>query len=106
MHSAGSVGSAPRRSRSSTTEVALGSSNDPPVAMMRTAPIRSTPGDVGTQRREGGQGLRGRARLTDHHDVALRLEQLCDAAPDDLVVVEQEHGDAHGGMFTGGLQAG
>ena len=29
-------------------------------------------------------------------DVVLGLQQLGDAAPDDLVIVEQEHGDGHG----------
>ena len=38
----------------------------------------------------------GRPRLADDLDVALALEQLRDAPADDLVVVEQEHGDAPG----------
>jgi hypothetical protein len=51
---------------------------------------------VGTERRDAGHRLRGRPRLADDLDVALALEQLRDASPDDLVVVEQEHGDGHG----------
>ena len=34
-----------------------------------------------------------RARLTDHLDVALGLEQFAHTPPDDLVVVEEEHRD-------------
>ena len=52
--------------------------------------------DIGAKRRDAGHGLRGGAGLADDLDVVLGLEQLRDAPPDDLVVVEQEHGDAHG----------
>jgi hypothetical protein len=51
---------------------------------------------VGTKRRNAGHGPRSRIRLADDLDVVLALEQLRDAPPDDLMVVEQEHGDAHG----------
>ena len=40
-------------------------------------------------------GLLGGARLADHLEVVLGLEQLAQAAPDDLVVVEEEHPDRH-----------
>jgi signal transduction histidine kinase len=48
-------------------------------------------GDIGTRRRDSGQRLGSGSGLADDFEVALRLEQLLDAAPDDLVVVEQEH---------------
>ena len=51
---------------------------------------------IGAQRGDAGQGLGGGARLADDLDVVLGLEELGDAPPDDLVVVEEEHGDGHG----------
>jgi hypothetical protein len=53
--------------------------------------------DVGAQGRDPDQRLRDGARLADDRDIVLALEQVGDPAPDDLVVVEQEHGDRHGG---------
>ena len=52
-------------------------------------------GDVGAQGGDAGQRLGGGAGLADDLDVVLGLQQLGDAAADDLVVVEQEHGDRH-----------
>ena len=54
-------------------------------------------------RRAGMRAMRlgRRAGLADDLDVVLRLEQLGDAATDDLVVVEQEHGDGHGVALLG-----
>ena len=50
-------------------------------------------GHVRPQRRDPGQrGGRG-ARLADHLDVRLGLEQVAHAAPDHLVVVQQEDPD-------------
>ena len=40
-----------------------------------------------------GQGRFRRARLTDHGDVGLGFQQVMDAPADDLMIVEQEHGD-------------
>ena len=37
--------------------------------------------------------LLGGRRLADDHDVPFGFEQVSDAAPHDLVVVEQEHRD-------------
>ena len=50
--------------------------------------------DVGHQRRDPGQRRLGGAGLADHRDVGLGLQHVLDAAPDDLVVIEQEHPDA------------
>ena len=52
-------------------------------------------GDVRAQRGDAGQRLRGGAGFADDLDVVLGLQQLRDAAADDLVVVEQEHRDGH-----------
>ena len=49
--------------------------------------------DVGPQRRDPGGRLLRRTGLADHLDVALALQQLTQAAPDHLVVVEQEDSD-------------
>jgi len=51
--------------------------------------------NVGVCERDASQRLLRRARLADHFDVVLGLEQLADATPHDLVVVEKEHGDRH-----------
>ena len=40
-----------------------------------------------------GQGRFRRARLTDHGDVGLGFQQVMNAPADDLMIVEQEHGD-------------
>ncbi len=53
-------------------------------------------GDVGVERMDPSDCLLGRRRLADDDDVPLGLEQVADAAPHDLVVVEQEHCDALG----------
>ena len=47
-------------------------------------------GDVGLGRGDPCQGLLGRAGLADDLEVVLGLEQLAQAPPHDLVVVEQE----------------
>jgi signal transduction histidine kinase len=47
--------------------------------------------DVGTGRRDARQGLGGGSGLAHDFEVAVRLEELLDAATDDLVVIEQEH---------------
>jgi hypothetical protein len=52
-------------------------------------------GDVRAQRGDAGEGLGGRSGLADDLDVVLALQELGDTSPDDLVVVEQEHGDGH-----------
>ncbi|MCU1662988.1 MAG: hypothetical protein JWR58_3053 [Pseudonocardia sp.] len=51
--------------------------------------------DVRAQRGDAGHRLGGGTRFADDLNVVLGLEQLCDAAPDDLVIVEQKHGDGH-----------
>ena len=53
-------------------------------------------GDVGVEGVDPADGLGLGARLADDLDVALGLEQVAQAPPDDLVVVEQEHGDSLG----------
>ncbi len=50
-------------------------------------------GDVGPQRGDPGDRLLHRAGLAHHLDVALALEQVVQASPDDLVVVEEEDAD-------------
>ncbi|CAM5248036.1 hypothetical protein SCYAM73S_01895 [Streptomyces cyaneofuscatus] len=45
---------------------------------------------IRARRRDPDQGVGGRARLADHLDVGLGGQQLMDATPDDLVIVEQE----------------
>ena len=50
-------------------------------------------GDVGVEGVHAVDGLCWVARLADHLDVALGLEQIAQPSPDDLVVVEEEHGD-------------
>ena len=52
-------------------------------------------GNVGEEGRDAGHRLGRGARLADDLDVVLGLEQLGDATPHDLVVVEEEHGDGH-----------
>ena len=52
-------------------------------------------GDVGRGGRDAPVGLLGGAGLADDLDVVLGLEQLAEAAADDLVVVEEEHPDRH-----------
>lgn len=52
-------------------------------------------GDLGSAGRYAGQRLAGVGRLADDLDVVLGLQQIAYAAPDDLVVVEDE--DAYGG---------
>ena len=49
----------------------------------------------GRGRRDAPVGLLGGARLADHLEVVLGLEQLAHAAAHDLVVVEQEHPYGH-----------
>ena len=68
-------------------------------------------GDVRRGGRDAAQRLGGGAGLTDHLDVVLGLEQVGDAAPDDLVVVEQEDPDRRCRRIASGqrdrpLQAG
>jgi hypothetical protein len=46
-------------------------------------------GDVGTQRGNAAGGLLGQPRLADDLDATVVLQQLTQAAADDLVVVEQ-----------------
>jgi len=48
-------------------------------------------GDIGTRRRDARHRLARGSGLAHHFEVAVRLEELLDAAPDDLVVVEEEH---------------
>ena len=50
-------------------------------------------GHVRPQRRDAGQRGGRRARLADHRDVRLRLKQVTHAPADNLMVIEQEHGD-------------
>src|SRR5204863_2853698 len=52
-------------------------------------------GHVRPQRRYPTGRLDRGAGLADHLDVALRLQQVGQAAPDHLVVVEQVHTDHH-----------
>ena len=47
-------------------------------------------GDIRVERVHASHRLLGGGRLADDLDVALGLEQVADAAPHDLVVVEQE----------------
>ena len=47
--------------------------------------------DVGRGRRDARERLLGGAGLADDLDVVFDLEQLAHTAPDDLVIVEQEH---------------
>ena len=53
-------------------------------------------GDIGVERMDPSDCLLRSRRLADHHHVPLGLEQVADATSHDLVVVEQEHGDALG----------
>src|SRR5262249_49661036 len=43
--------------------------------------------------RDPGQGRLGGARLADHGDVGLGLQQVVHPPADDLVIIEQEYGD-------------
>ena len=49
----------------------------------------------GLRRRDARVGLLGGARLTDHLEVVLGLEELAQAAAHDFVVVEEEHPHRH-----------
>jgi hypothetical protein len=53
-------------------------------------------GDVREQLGNLRQGLRGGGRLAHDGDVVLGSQEVREASPDDLVVVEQEHRDHHG----------
>ena len=64
--------------------------------------------DVGTGRRDAAERRCRGVGLADHLDVVLGLEQLAHAAPNDLVVVEQEDADRvgvgrHGVSVSGSL---
>ena len=58
--------------------------------------------DVGIEGVHSADGLLLRGGLTDHLDVVLGVEQIGDAPPHDLVVVEQEHRDrlGHGPIIS------
>jgi hypothetical protein len=51
-------------------------------------------GDVGVERGDAADRFVLGARLADHHEVGLGLQQVAHAPTDDLVVVEEEDGDA------------
>ena len=53
-------------------------------------------GDVGADELGDGRGVDRRPRVADDLDVVLGFQQLAKALPHHLVVVEQEHADAHG----------
>ncbi len=58
-------------------------------------------GDIRTQGRDSYQRLGRGRRLAHDDDVVLGLEQLLDAAPDHLVVVEQEDANGLSGLGHG-----
>ena len=60
-------------------------------------------GHVRPQRGDPGERRRSGARFADHLDVALGLKHVPHAAPDDLVVVEQEHPDRLGRVLVAGF---
>jgi hypothetical protein len=51
---------------------------------------------VGSERREPGERLGRRGHLAHDLEVVLGVDQLPEAGPDDLVVIEERDADGHG----------
>src|SRR5690606_6058930 len=52
-------------------------------------------GDVGAGGRDAPQSLLGRAGFADDLHVVLRVQHVAQSAPDDLMVIEEEHPERH-----------
>jgi hypothetical protein len=87
-----------RQAGGGTTELRMSRHTETPSPSGRRTSRMAT---SGRSAGDPGTGLGGGAGLADDLDVVLGFQQLRDAAPDDLVVVEQEHRDRQGLSLLG-----